>query len=137
ARLAQQAGDELAARAETFGATRAVVGWLPQFDVDGLRLVGDRVREELGGHSAGLLAGGVKDDRLSYIIFVGDDLKGTLPAGRLARTVGAAFGGGGGGRPELASGGGRVDRLEAGQEAFRAELRNLAADAPEPGNPVG
>ena len=135
--LARNAGAELTAGAEIFGEVRAVVGGLPQFDVDGLRLVADRVREELGGRSAGLLAGGVKDDRFSYIIFVGDDLKASLPAGKLAKAVGTAFGGGGGGKPELASGGGRVDRLEAGQEAFRAELRAFAAEAPEPANPSG
>lgn len=125
-RQAQAAAEELAVRPEQLGPVPAVVGWLPQFDTDGLRLVADRVREKLGPGCAGFLAGGVAGERLSYIIFVGDERRQALPAGRLAKAVGAALGGGGGGRPELASGGGRVDRLAEGQEAFRQAVRAAA-----------
>jgi alanyl-tRNA synthetase len=129
-RLAQAAAGELAARPEQFGGIPAVVGWLPEFDTDGLRLVADRVRAQLGPGSAGFLAGGASEGRLAYVIFAGDDLRQALPAGRLAKAVGAALGGGGGGRPELASGGGQVDRLAAGQEAFRAAVRAATGPAP-------
>ncbi|MFO7675963.1 MAG: alanine--tRNA ligase [bacterium] len=121
--LAHNAADELADRAEELGGVRVAVGWLPQLDVDGLRLVADRVRERLGGRHAGFLAGGLAGSRLSYVVFVSDDLRQVLPAGRLAKVVGAALGGGGGGRPDFASGGGEADRLEAGREAFRAAVR--------------
>jgi alanyl-tRNA synthetase len=50
-----------------------------------------------------------------------------MPAGKLAKTVGPAMGGGGGGKPDLAEGGGQLDKLGAGQEAFRSALKALAS----------
>jgi alanyl-tRNA synthetase len=52
-----------------------------------------------------------------------------MPAGKLAKTVGSAMGGGGGGKPDLAEGGGQLDKLGAGQEAFRGAVRT-ATSAP-------
>lgn len=124
--LARTAGDELAGAHEAIGEIRAVVGDLPGFEVDELRLVADRVRERLGNQFAGFLAGAGKGDRLGYVVFVSEDLRPLLPAGRLAQRVGKALGGGGGGKPDIASGGGLRARLGAGQEEFRQALRELA-----------
>ena len=71
---------------------------------------------------AAFLAGAAKDKRLSYIVFVSPDLEKRFPAGKLAKLVGSAMGGGGGGKPSLASGGGEIERLGAAQDAFRAAL---------------
>jgi alanyl-tRNA synthetase len=124
--LARNAGDELATGFEPVGEIRAVVGDLTGFDVDELRLVADRVRERLGTAFAGMLTGAGKGERLSYVVFVSEDLKLHLPAGKLAQRVGKALGGGGGGKPDIASGGGRRDRLGDGQAEFRAALSELA-----------
>ena len=124
--LARTAGDELAGSYEPFGEIRGVVGHLPQFDVDELRMVADRVRDKLQHDYAGMLTGAGKAGRLSYVVFVSPDLKEHLPAGKLAKRVGKALGGGGGGRPDIASGGGALDRLEPGQQEFRAALEELA-----------
>jgi alanyl-tRNA synthetase len=78
---------------------------------------------------AGLLTGG-EGPRIRYVVFVSPDLQSSLPAGKLAKAVGPAMGGGGGGRPELAEGGGQLDKLGAGQEAFRNALRALASPHP-------
>jgi alanyl-tRNA synthetase len=59
---------------------------------------------------------------MRYVVFVSSDLKDRLPAGKLAKAVGGAMGGGGGGKPDIAEGGGRLDRLSDGQAAFRAAL---------------
>jgi len=126
ARLARAAAGELAGQAEQHGGRRLVVGHLPEFDIDELRLVADRVRELLGSGYAGFLAGGRKGDRLPYIVFVSPDLVERLPAGALAKTVGRALGGGGGGRPDIASGGGAADRLTEGQDAFRQAVAAAA-----------
>jgi len=86
----------------------------------------DRVRELLKEKYAGLLTGG-EGPRLRYVVFVSPDLQSVLPAGKLAKAVGPAMGGGGGGRPELAEGGGQLDKLSAGQEAFRSAVRAAAS----------
>ena len=129
ARVARGAATEFAARFEVIGGVKAVVGYMPQFKVDDLRLVADGIRERLGESYAGFLAGAVEGKRLSYIIFISPDLEKKMPAGGLARSVGKALGGGGGGRPNLASGGGEVDRLSAGQDAFRAALTGAAGSS--------
>jgi alanyl-tRNA synthetase len=126
ARVARGAATEFAAKFEVIGGVKAAVGYMPQFKVDDLRLVADGIRERLGKSYAGFLAGAVDGKRLSYIIFISPDLEQKLPAGKLAKVVGKALGGGGGGRPSLASGGGEVDRLSEGQDAFRAALTDAA-----------
>jgi alanyl-tRNA synthetase len=56
-------------------------------------------------------------------VLVSPDRQKTMPAGKLAKAVGTAMGGGGGGRPDLAEGGGMLEKLGAGQEAFRSAVR--------------
>ncbi len=126
AQIARGEGEKLAAAAEEVGGTRTVVGHFSEFETGELRLVSDRVRELLGEKYAGLLTGG-EGLRIRYVVFVSPDLQAMLPAGKLAKTVGPAMGGGGGGKPDLAEGGGQLDRLGAGQEAFRSAVRSAAS----------
>jgi alanyl-tRNA synthetase len=121
AQLARQAGEELVAQAETAGSNRLVVGHFPRFESAELRLVADRVRELLAERYAGMLTCG-EGERPRYVVFVSPDLQKTLPAGKLAKAVGSAMGGGGGGRPDIAEGGGQRDKLAEGQAAFRAAV---------------
>jgi alanyl-tRNA synthetase len=122
AQLAKSAATKLAGRPKLINDIKAVVGYLPMFTVDDLRLVSDRIRDKLKDNYAAFLAGAAKDKRLSYIVFVSPDLEKKLPAGKLAKTVGSAMGGGGGGKPSLASGGGEIERLGPAQDAFRSAL---------------
>ena len=124
AQLARAAGDELAARAEDIGGITAVASHFPKFETAELRLVSDRVRELLKEKYAGFLTGG-EGPRIRYVVFVSPDLRKTLPAGKLAKAVGPAMGGGGGGKPDLAEGGGMLEKLSVGQEAFRSALKAL------------
>jgi alanyl-tRNA synthetase len=126
AQLARASGDELAAGAEDVGGTKVVVGHFPKFENAELRLVCDRVRELLKEKYAGLLTGG-EGPRVRYVVFVSPDLQQSLPAGKLAKAVGPAMGGGGGGKPDLAEGGGMLEKLGAGQDAFRSAVRSLTA----------
>jgi alanyl-tRNA synthetase len=125
AQVARGAGEKLAAAAEEVGGLRIVVGHFSEFETGELRLVSDRVRELLKEKYAGLLTGG-EGPRVRYVVFVSSDLQSSLPAGKLAKAVGPAMGGGGGGKPDLAEGGGQLEKLGAGQEAFRSALRALA-----------
>jgi alanyl-tRNA synthetase len=122
--LARVAGDELAANAQQFGEVRAVVGHFPKFEAADLRLVADRVRELLKERYVGLLTGG-DAARARYVVFVSSDIQKQAPAGKLAKVVGSAMGGGGGGRPDIAEGGGQLDKLGAGHDAFRNAVAEL------------
>jgi alanyl-tRNA synthetase len=125
AQVARGAGEKLAATADEVGGIRMVVGHFAEFEAGELRLISDRVRELLKEKYAGLLTGG-EGPRIRYVVFVSTDLQAVLPAGKLAKTVGPAMGGGGGGRPELAEGGGQIEKLGAGQEAFRSAVGTVA-----------
>jgi alanyl-tRNA synthetase len=129
AQLARTAGDELAAAPEDVGGVRAVVAHFPKSESAELRLVADRVREKLGENFVGFLTGG-ETARLRYVVFVSPDRQKTAPAGKLAKAVGAAMGGGGGGRPDLAEGGGLLEKLGAGQQAFRSAVRETTLAPP-------
>jgi len=127
--LARVAGDELAANAQQFGEVRAVVGHFPKFEAADLRLVADRVRELLKERYVGLLTGG-DAARARYVVFVSSDIQKQAPAGKLAKVVGSAMGGGGGGRPDIAEGGGQLDKLGAGHDAFRNAVAELSPTPP-------
>jgi alanyl-tRNA synthetase len=127
--LARVAGDDLAANARMVGDIRAVVGHFPKFESADLRLVADRVRELLKDKYVGLVTGGGAE-RARYVVFVSPDLQKQTPAGKLAKVVGSAMAGGGGGRPDIAEGGGELAKLGAGHDAFRNAVDALAP-APE------
>jgi len=127
--LAAAAAQELAATAGDVAGVKVVVGHHAHFEGAELRILADRLRELLPAPSAGLLTGAVSQGRLRYVVFVSPDLKDKLPAGRLAKAVGTAIGGGGGGRPDIAEGGGLADLLSAGQDAFRQALAPPAPQA--------
>ena len=129
AQVARGAGDELAAAPEDIGGVRVVVAHFPKFESAELRLVADRVREILKERYAGLLTCG-DVARVNYVVFVSPDLQKTAPAGKLAKAISAAMGGGGGGRPELALGGGELAKLDDGTSAFRNSVREMTGGRP-------
>ncbi len=79
---------------------------------ESLRYFGDAVRKGLGSGAAVL--GAVIDGRPSFLAVVTNDLTGRLHAGQLLKRVAEAAGGSGGGRPDMAQGGGKdPDKLDA------------------------
>jgi alanyl-tRNA synthetase len=127
--LARAAADELAQQAETIGSIKTVCAHLAHFEGSELRVIADRLRELLAANSAGFLTGAVAGEKLRYVVFVSPELEKLIPAGKLAKVVGTAMGGGGGGRPDIAEGGGSLDLLAPGQAAFRASL--AGPDSPQ------
>ena len=97
-------------------------------DPKGLR--GDSGRDEakrLGSGIAALVA--VNEGRASVAVGVTDDLAGQVSAVELVKAAVAALGGqGGGGRPDMAQGGGPDgDKAEAAVQAVRDALAKVAA----------
>ena len=98
---------------------RAVVNGL---DPKNLRGEVDAMKQRLGSGIAALIA--TNDGRASVAIGVTDDLTSTVSAVELVKAAVASLGGqGGGGRPDMAQGGGpdgakAVDALQAVREAL-------------------
>jgi alanyl-tRNA synthetase len=77
---------------------------LEDFDRKALRAFVDTAKDRLG--SGVVLVGAVEDDKVSLVAGVTKDLTGRISAGSLMSQVAPLLGGKGGGRPDMAQGGG-------------------------------
>ena len=109
ARLASlQAGvDDLLKKAENINGLHVLVQEFSDVEMDQLKSLGDRLREKSKQLVALLLT--EKNQKLNMVCVVSDDLIKSkhLNAGTLVREVAKQVGGGGGGRPHLATAGGK------------------------------
>jgi alanyl-tRNA synthetase len=96
--------DELAANALTIKGTRVVVGQVEGLDRDGIRQLVDSLRQKLG--SGVVVLGQAEDGKVALIAGVTKDLTSKVHAGKVIQTLAQQVGGRGGGRPDLAEGGG-------------------------------
>jgi alanyl-tRNA synthetase len=99
-RLASHEAAALAAAAEPHGAARIVVAALEGWDAAGLRTIASAVAAR-AGHAAVLLS---SPSPAAIVVARAADVN--LDSGAVLRTLVEAFGGKGGGRPDLAQGGG-------------------------------
>ena len=127
--LALGGGSGGAAEAEQVGGTGFVGQVLDGFEAKGLRGAVDDAKARIGSGVAVMVA--VNDGRASVAVGVTDDLAGTINAVDLLRRAVAVLGGqGGGGRPDMAQGGG-PDGAKAGEAvaAVRAALEERHVSA--------
>jgi alanyl-tRNA synthetase len=126
-RTARARADELVAKATSVNGVAVVTGRFDGLDTDGLRAMADHLRDRLGSGVVGL--GSVSDERVMLVVAVTKDLTPKLHAGRIIKPVAEAVGGSGGGRPDLASAGGRnpanldAALTKVGDEVMRATAR--------------
>jgi alanyl-tRNA synthetase len=104
ARLAKSRAQELVADARQVAGVAVIAAQLDGLDAEGLRSVVDTLRERLG--SGVICLGGVVDGKVNLVVSVSKDLTKRFQAGKLVQEVAQAVGGKGGGRPDLAQGGG-------------------------------
>ncbi|WP_457653887.1 alanine--tRNA ligase [Rhodocaloribacter sp.] len=118
--------DALIERAEAVGEARLVAGRVEPMDMNTLRALGETLRERLGPGSVGVLGTVDPEGEKVYLVaVVSDDLvKKGVQAGKLVGALAKLVGGGGGGRPTLATAGGR--RPEKLDEALAAAPEVLA-----------
>jgi alanyl-tRNA synthetase len=96
--------DELAAKAQSIKGTKVVVSQVEGLDRDGIRQLVDSLRQKLG--SGVVVLGQVEDGKVALIAGVTKDLTAKVHAGKVIQTLARQLGGRGGGRPDLAEGGG-------------------------------
>ncbi len=95
-------------------------------DMNGLRDLGDQLKEKLG--DGVVLLASAKDGKVSLVAMATDAaMKKGAHAGNLIKAVAAKVGGGGGGRPNMAQAGGKnpegiPDALAAAKEALQGQL---------------
>ena len=95
-------------------------------DMNGLRDLGDQLKEKLG--EGVILLASVNDGKVSLMATATDGaMKQGAHAGNLIKAVAKLVGGGGGGRPNMAQAGGKnpagvEDALKAAKEALEGQL---------------
>ncbi|MCQ4269620.1 alanine--tRNA ligase [Pseudomonas kuykendallii] len=104
AKAASSAGDDLAGSAVDVKGVKVLSARLDGLDGKALLALVDQLKNKLG--RALILLGGVLDDKVVLVAGVTADLTGQLKAGELMKQAAAAVGGKGGGRPDMAQGGG-------------------------------
>ncbi len=112
ARAARSRAEELVASARQVNGIAVIAARVDGLDAEGLRSVADTLRDRLG--SGVVCVGSVLDGKVNLVAAVTKDLTKRVQAGKLVQEVAAAVGGRGGGRPDLAQGGGpEPDKLDA------------------------
>ncbi len=127
---------QLAAQLDTFidsavqvGPAKLVTGEVSSTDMDALRELAQELRNRLGHNSISVLGTVDPEGEKVYLVAtVSDDLKGEVQAGSLVGQLARKVGGGGGGRPGLATAGGRQpENLSAALEAAPEMIRDMLA----------
>ncbi|MCJ8170054.1 alanine--tRNA ligase [Atopomonas sediminilitoris] len=104
AKAASAAGNDLAAEAQQINGVNVLATQLDGLDGKALLALVDQLKNKLG--SAVILLGSVLDDKVVLVAGVTQDLAKQYKAGDLMKQAAAAVGGKGGGRPDMAQGGG-------------------------------
>jgi alanyl-tRNA synthetase len=96
--------DDLVAKAKTIKGTKVVVSEVENVDREALRQLVDSLRQKLG--SGVVVLGQAEDGKVALIAGVTKDLTTKVHAGKVIQTLAKLVNGRGGGRPDLAEGGG-------------------------------
>ncbi|MFF7707893.1 alanine--tRNA ligase [Pseudomonas sp. NPDC007930] len=104
AKAASAAGDDLSGQALEVKGVKVLATRLDGVDGKGLLALVDQLKNKLG--QGVILLGGVHEDKVVLVAGVTKDLSAKVKAGDLMKQAAAAVGGKGGGRPDMAQGGG-------------------------------
>ncbi|MBC8213251.1 MAG: alanine--tRNA ligase [Candidatus Marinimicrobia bacterium] len=116
--------DDLISKAHQFGDVRLVVTKIDE--IDDLKAIGDEFRQKFKQSGIALI-GTVKNDKPMVMCAITDDLTNNIQAGKVVKEVGEKIGGGGGGKPHLATAGGRnsdslQSALDFGETYIKAKI---------------
>jgi alanyl-tRNA synthetase len=120
---AGELGRSLAAKAQTFGSTRAVVENMGTGDGDFLQSVADALKGEFKGV---VVLGSAVNGAVALVATVSAELTKQVQAGKIIQSIAPIVGGKGGGRPDNARGGGKeTGKLEEALAQARKLLQDL------------
>jgi alanyl-tRNA synthetase len=102
--MASNQGDDLLSKVEKINGVKLLAVELSNIESKDLRDIADKLKDKLG--SAILVLATVNDKKVSLVAAVTKDLTKTYQAGNILNHVATQIGGKGGGRPDMAQGGG-------------------------------
>lgn len=103
-KLASSAGSDLASTAQDISGIKVLAAKLDGADTKSLRDTVDQLKNKLG--TAAVILASVEDDKITLIAGVSKNITDKIRAGDLVGHVATQVGGKGGGRPDMAQGGG-------------------------------
>jgi alanyl-tRNA synthetase len=103
-KLASGTGNDLGSQVQEINGVKVLAAQLDGADSKSLRIAMDKLKDKLG--SAVILLAAAEGDKISVVAGVTGDLTGRFNAGELVRHVSEQLGGKGGGRADMAQGGG-------------------------------
>jgi alanyl-tRNA synthetase len=122
-KLAQSASGALELQAHSVNGSKVLAARIDGMDRQQLRELADSLRNKW--KSAVMVLASAGDDGVAIVSAVTKDLTAKVHAGKLAGTVAQAVGGKGGGRPDMAEGGGKdVAALDAALNAVYGEVES-------------
>ncbi len=122
-KLASNQGSDLASQAIEINGIKVLATELKNMDVKQLRITLDQLKEKLG--TAAILLATVKDSKISLIAGVTKNATDRVKAGDLMNHIAKKVGGKGGGRPDMAQGGGNdPSQLKGALESVTEWVRN-------------
>jgi alanyl-tRNA synthetase len=121
--LAQAAAGSLAAQARQMNGAKVLAARAEGMDRQQMRALADSLRNQW--KSAVVVLASTEDGAVSIVSAVTKDLTAKVHAGKLVGSVAQALGGKGGGRPDMAEGGGKdAAGLDAALEAIYGEVQS-------------
>jgi alanyl-tRNA synthetase len=122
-KLAQAAVGALESQARAIKGVKVLAARLDGMDRQQMRSLVDSLRNKW--KSAAVVLASVEDGSVALVAAVTKDLTGKVHAGKLASTLAQAVGGKGGGRPDMAEGGGKdVTALDGALEGIYREVES-------------
>ncbi len=122
AKLASSQGSDLVSQAEEINGIKVLAARLEGADPKGLREIVDQLKSKLG--TAAVVIAAVEGERISLVAGVTKDATDRIKAGDLLKQVAEQVGGKGGGRPDMAQGGGsQPEKLEAALQSVNQWVR--------------
>ncbi len=122
AKMAASQGADLVSEAKVINGVTVLISQLEGVEPKSLRDAMDQLRNKLG--SAVVMLAVTQDDKASIVAGVTKDLTGRVKAGDLIRHTASNMSGKGGGRPDMAQGGGQADQLAAALVSAEAWLQD-------------
>jgi len=118
--------DSVLAQTESINDITVLTFKTENIQADQLKELSDRIRDKV--KSIAVLLVSQNDDKLNFVCMITDDLveNRKLHAGNIVREVAQITGGGGGGRPNLATAGGKdINKTDAAIDKFKEILNHL------------
>ncbi len=125
-KMAQDAAGDIMDQVKEISGVKLLAAELAGVDMNGLRDLGDQMKEKLGDGVVVLASG--NDGKVSLMVMATDGaMKKGAHAGNLVKAIAGCVGGGGGGRPNMAQAGGKnpagiADALKKAEEVLSEQL---------------